>query len=174
LPKKIGKQEVFVENPATMQISPDKDAIVSEIYIAARPEQVFRALVDPQQVLQWWGQQGVYVCTEFVADLRQGGKWRCAGIGPDGGRFEVTGEYLELDPPHLLVHSWIASWTADAKTTVRWELEPQDGGTRLRVHHTGLAAYPGIGDSYRGWPRMLGWIQALLERGETVDVRKAS
>lgn len=116
----------------------------------------------------------MYRCTEFSADVRAGGKWHSSGTGPDGSPFNVTGEYLEVDPPRLLVHSWVASWTGDAKTTVRWELESKDGGTLLRVVHCGLAAYPGIGGSYRGWPRMLGWIQALLEKGETVDARKAS
>jgi uncharacterized protein YndB with AHSA1/START domain len=163
-----------VGNPATMHVSQDKDVITSEIYIAAQPERVFHALVDPQKVLQWWGQQGVYRCTEFVADLRPGGKWHSSGIGPDGGRFDVSGEYLEVHPPRLLVHSWIASWTGDARTMVRWVLEPKEGGTLLRLFHSGLAAYPGIGGSYRGWPRMLGWIQALLEGNETAEARKVS
>jgi uncharacterized protein YndB with AHSA1/START domain len=163
-----------VGSPATMHVSADKDVIASEIYIAAQPERVFRALVEPQEVLRWWGQSGVYLCTEFVADLRPGGNWRSSGIGPDGGRFEVTGQYMQIDPPRLLVHSWVASWTGDARTTVRWELEPKDGGTLLRLFHSGLAAYPGIGDSYRGWPRMLGWIQSLVERQEAGDGRKAS
>lgn len=163
-----------MSNAATMRVSDDKDAITSEIYIAAEPERVFRALVDPDQVVQWWGQQGVYQCSDFAADLRPGGKWHSSGIGPDGGPFEVKGEYLEVLPPRVLVHSWIASWTGDARTTVRWELESKDGGTMLRLLHSGLAAFPGIGETYRGWPRMLGWIQALLEKGETVEARKAS
>lgn len=161
-------------NSATIRISPDHDAIVSEIEIAVPAERVFQALVDPQQVVRWWGQAGIYRCTDFEADLRPGGKWLCKGIGRDGRGFVVTGEYLEIAPPNLLVHSWIASWTGDAKTTVRWELESSGRGTLLRIRHTGLAAYPGIGDSYRGWPRMLGWIQSLLEKGETVQDRKAS
>jgi uncharacterized protein YndB with AHSA1/START domain len=40
-----------------------QDEIISEIYIAAQPERVFRALVDPMQVPQWWGQTGTYRCT---------------------------------------------------------------------------------------------------------------
>jgi uncharacterized protein YndB with AHSA1/START domain len=163
-----------MSNPAIMSVSDDKDAITSEIYIAAEPERVFRALTEPGQVVQWWGQRGIYQCKEFAADLRPGGKWRSAGIGPDGGPFEVKGEYLQVDPPRVLVHSWTASWTGDARTTVRWELEPKGRGTTLRILHSGLTAYPGIGDSYRGWPRMLGWIQALLERGETVEARTGS
>lgn len=38
---------------ASMQITPDQDAIDSEIYIAAPPERVFQALVEPRQVLEW-------------------------------------------------------------------------------------------------------------------------
>ena len=159
---------------ATMRISADNDAIISEIDIAAPPERVFQALVDSEQVMQWWGQEGVYQCREFSADVRPGGHWRSAGIGPDGHRFEITGEYLEVDPPRLLVHSWVASWTGAAKTTVRWELERVSEGTVLRLCHSGLSAHQGIGENYRGWPRMLGWIKALLEAGETVQDRKAS
>ena len=160
-------------NAATMHISSDRDEIVSEIEIAVPAERVFQALVDPQQVLSWWGQAGIYRCTEFQAEVRRGGKWRSAGIGPNG-RFVVTGEYLEVAPPRLLVHTWVASWTGDAETTVRWELNEIADGTMLRLRHSGLAAHPGIGDSYSGWPRMLGWIQALLERGETVQDRNAA
>lgn len=161
-------------NPAKMQVSSDGDVILTEIEIAASAEKVFQALIDPTQVLQWWGQAGVYRCTDFAADVRAGGKWHSAGIGPDGCPFQVRGRYLEVDPPRLLVHTWIASWTGDAETTVRWELEPQHQCTTLRLRHSGLSAHPGIGESYRGWPRMLGWIQALLEKGETVQSRMAS
>jgi uncharacterized protein YndB with AHSA1/START domain len=157
-----------------MQVSPDGDVIVTEIDIAASAEKVFHALIDPVQVVQWWGQAGVYRCTDFAADVRAGGKWHSAGVGPDGRPFQVSGRYLEVDPPRLLVHTWIASWTGNAETMVRWEIESQDSRTTLRLRHSGLAAHPGIGESYRGWPRMLGWIQALLEKGETVQSRMAS
>lgn len=163
-----------MSNTATMRVSSDQDEITSEIEIAVPPERIFQALVDPQQILLWWGQTGIYRCTEFQSELRPGGKWRSAGIGPEGHPFQVTGEYLEVAPPRLLVHTWVASWTGDARTTVRWELNVTGSGTLLRLRHSGLAAHPGIGDSYRGWPRMLGWIQALLEKGETVQHRKAS
>ena len=157
---------------ATSKVSPNSDEIISEIHIAAPPDRVFQALVDPAQVVKWWGQSGIYRCTEFDADLRDGGKWRCAGLGPDGGQFVVTGEYLKVDPPRLLSYTWIASWTGDVKTTVRWELEPANQGTLVRIRHSGLAAHPEVAQSYRGWPRMLGWLRAFLEVGETADNRE--
>ena len=157
---------------ATSMPSGNTDAIVSEIQIAAPPERVFQALVDPAQVVKWWGQEGIYRCKQFEAELRVGGKWRNAGIGPNGSNFEVHGEILELDRPRVLAYSWVSSWTGDAETVVRWELEPRDNGTLVRVRHSGFAARPELAQNYRGWPRMLGWLQALLDRGETVDDRK--
>ena len=155
----------------TASVTLDHDAIVSEIDIAAQPERVFQALVDPVQVPQWWGQSGVYRCTKFEADLRAGGRWRSAGVGPDGGTFEITGEYLEVEPPRLLVYTWVASWTGDVQTTVRWELDQTSDGTLVRIRHSGLAAHPEVAQSYRGWPRMLTWVRAFVETGETVQTR---
>src|ERR1700746_569454 len=155
-----------------MGVTPDRDAIVSEIYIAAPPERIFQALVEPKQVVQWWGQAGIYRCTEFEGDVRPGGKWRSAGEGGDSGKFTVVGEYLEVDVPRLLAYSWVSNWTGDVKTTVRWELEPVSDGTLVRIRHSGLAAHPEVAQSYRGWPRMLGRLRAFLELGETADDRK--
>lgn len=159
---------------ATANFAPDQDAVLSEIQIAAPPERVFQALTDPVQVPQWWGGTGAgqsYRCTRFERELRVGGKWRSEGISGDGRTFEVSGEYLELDAPRVLAHSWVSSWTGDVKTVVRWELEAVQGGTLVRIRHMGLAAHPELAQSYRGWPRMLEWLQALLERGETVEDR---
>lgn len=154
-------------------MSDDEDVIVSEVNIAAAPERVFQALIDPAQVPKWWGQTGIYRCSSFSADVRVGGKWRNSGVGPDGRDFEIFGEYLEVDPPRRLVTTWVASWTGDARTTVAWELAATDNGTRVILRHSGLAAHPGLAQSYRGWPRMLGWLQAFVDKGETVELRPA-
>ncbi len=153
-------------------VTPNHDSIQAEVLIAAPPEHVFQALVEPHQVVQWWGQAGIYHCTEFSSDLRVGGKWRGAGVGGQSDRFTVSGEYLEIDSPRVLTYSWVASWTGDVKTTVRWELEPVEQGTLVRLKHSGLAAHPEIAQAYQGWPRMLGWLQAFMEKGETAETRK--
>jgi uncharacterized protein YndB with AHSA1/START domain len=150
------------------------DAIVTEIFIAASPEDVFRALIDPELVVKWWGGQGAgqsFRCTDAQCDLRVGGKWRNAGVDAQGHPFEAFGEYIELDPPRLLVQTWAASWTAQVKTTVRWELQPTDRGTLVKHQHSGLSAHPEVAKSFRGWPRIIGWLQVFLEKGETVEVR---
>ena len=159
---------------ATASIAPDGDAIISEIFIAASPEDVFRALVDPVFVVKWWGGQGAeqsFRCTHFQSDLRPGGRWRSSGVDGQGRPFEAAGEYVEIDPPRLLVQTWVASWTAQVKTTVRWELRSTGDGTLVRQQHSGFAVHPQLGKSFRGWPRILGWLRSFLENGETVDDR---
>lgn len=149
-----------------------QDEILAELEMAAPPERVFHALTDPAQVVKWWGQKGIYRCTKFETDLRVGGKWRCGGIDGQDRNFEISGTYLELDPPRLISTTWIATWTGDVQTTVRWELQPSAKGTLVRIRHSGLAAHPQLVQSYRGWPRMLGWLQALVDRGVTADDRE--
>jgi uncharacterized protein YndB with AHSA1/START domain len=102
-----------------------------------------------------------------------GGRWRSSGLGGQDGKFQVVGEIVEIDPPHSLVYTWVASWTGDVKTTVRWELDAVGEGTLLRLRHCGLAEHPETAQSYRGWPSILGWIRAFVEQGETVETRMA-
>lgn len=85
--------------------------------------------------------------------------------------FEAFDEYVEVDPPRLLVQTWVARWTAQVQTTVRWELRPKGQGTLVKHRHCALSTHPEVAKSFRGWPRILGWLQAFLEKSETVDDR---
>lgn len=158
---------------ATNTVTPDQDVIALEVVIAAPADRVFQAITDPSQLLRWWGQQGIYHSTKWCSDLRPGGQWRSEGVSDtDGSDYHVSGEYLEVDPPRLLVHTWIASWSGPLKTVVRWELEPAAGGTLIRLQHSGFAGAPeGAKAHYEGWQRVLGWMQAFVEKGETVATR---
>jgi uncharacterized protein YndB with AHSA1/START domain len=158
---------------ATIAISNDQDAIQGEVHIAAPPERVFQALTDARQLLQWWGQKGMYHGTDWKADVRPGGQWRCEGASDtDGTSFHVSGEYLEVDPPRLVSYTWVASWSGPLKTLVRWELEPASGGTLVRLRHSGFAGAPAaVQGHYQGWQRVIGWMQAFVEKGETVATR---
>jgi uncharacterized protein YndB with AHSA1/START domain len=170
---------------ATIAVTPDQDGIVGEIFVAAPPERVFEAITDPRQMPLWWGQKEMYRISEWKNDLRKGGKWSSVGMGTNGTAFRVDGEYLEIDPPRLLVHTWVSSWGGSLTTVVRWELEPQKihglqsrgpqkagTGTVVRIRHDGFAGAPKEAmDHYKGWVRILEWMQAYVEEGKTVDTR---
>jgi uncharacterized protein YndB with AHSA1/START domain len=170
---------------ATATITPDHDTVLAEILIAAPPERVFQAISDPAQLSQWWGERSLYRVTEGTADLRVGGKWSSDGVGADGTKFRVEGEYLEVDPPRHLVYTWTASYQGQLKTTVHWDLEPQPihslhpsgpkkagTGTLVKLRHQGFASAPPAAVSHgEGWKRVFGWLQAFVEHGQTVDTR---
>jgi uncharacterized protein YndB with AHSA1/START domain len=130
-----------------------------------------------QQLPKWWGQDDLYRVTRSTADVRPGGKWRSEGAGADGTTFHVEGEYLEVEPPRLLVHTWLGSYGPQIRTVVRWELEPQTvhglhpggpkaagTGTLVRVRHEGFAGHIDSAKSHgEGWKRVLGWLKAFVE-----------
>ena len=107
---------------ATTSIASDGDTIVSEIYISAPPENVFRALVSPELVVKWWGGQGAeqsFRCTRFDSDLRAGGKWRSSGVDGHGRPFEAAGEYVEVDHPQ----SATCQQTSQASRPAGWHAQ---------------------------------------------------
>ena len=155
--------------------TPDGDTISIEVRIAAPAEQVFQALTDPKQLMQWWGQKGLYHHTKWTADVRPGGKWRSEGVGDqDGAPYNVSGEYLEVDPPHRISYTWKASWSGSLKTAVRFDLDSVGDGTIVRLQHSGFAAAPAAArDHYQGWLRVVSWMQAFVEKGLTSADRPA-
>jgi uncharacterized protein YndB with AHSA1/START domain len=157
---------------ATALITPDHDVVVAEILIAAPPARVFEAIADPKQSAQWWGQKGLYRLLESHADVRKGGRWLSRGVGADGVEFKVEGEYLEVDAPRLLVHTWKPSYSNLAETVVRWELEAREVHGLVRIRHSGFAGNVEQASRHgEGWKRVLSWAQAFVERGETVETR---
>lgn len=156
---------------ALKRLAESAGSIHLELHIAAPPERVFQAITDPQQLIQWWGQKGMYRVRKFTADLRPGGRWRSDGLNDDGSSFHVSGEYLEVDPPRLLVYTWATSWDEAMKTVVRWELERSPDGTRVRLQHTGFTDAESYKRHDQGWIRVSGWMVAFLEKGETVANR---
>jgi uncharacterized protein YndB with AHSA1/START domain len=155
----------------TTIVTPDRDAIVSEIQIAAPAERVFAALTDPKQLALWFTDASCPVKT-WRMDARRGGSYGYAtGKGShvvNGvSEFECHGDILEFDPPRLLVYTWVANWHLDKqrKTVVRWELTPAGAGTHVKVTHSGLAQEAVAREDYRGgWPGVVEKLKEFAEK----------
>ncbi|MGA7322852.1 MAG: SRPBCC domain-containing protein [Candidatus Sulfotelmatobacter sp.] len=114
----------------------------------------------------------MYRTTKFGTDVRINGKWMSAGVSANGDTFQVSGEYLEVDPPRRLVYTRLATWTGALKTTVRWDLEPHHDGTLVKIHDSGFAGHADAVKSHgEGWQHVLSWVQAFVEKGQTIDTR---
>ena len=117
------------------------DTIVQEVMIEAPAQRIFDALTDPKDLLKWWNVEGKFQLIHAESDLCPGGKWsmQVAGsCGPGGPCSTVRGEYRAVEPPSLLVFTWIRDDEDHPETLVRWDLEELDGLTTVRVTHSGL------------------------------------
>ncbi len=154
----------------TAIVTPDLDAIVTEIDIAAPPERVFRALTDGGELKRWFTSPE---CPAKVwkMDARLGGRY---GYATEKGtimvnkvsEFECHGEIVEFDPPRLLAYTWIANWHDDParQTIVRWELTPTARGTRVKITHSGLTQEAVARKDYTdGWPGVMEMLKKFVE-----------
>jgi uncharacterized protein YndB with AHSA1/START domain len=151
---------------ATNVVSMDQDTIVSAIDIAAPPELVFKGICDAETV-----RRRVPALTVFEMDLRVGGKWRLElpMTKPHHGVSLVRhdGEILELDPPRLLVYTWLANFHSDPqhRSIVRWDLTRTQSGTHVQVTHSHLSSEPAAAKDYaQGWPGVLQDVKTFAEK----------
>jgi uncharacterized protein YndB with AHSA1/START domain len=136
--------------------------ILASVEIEAQPERVFAAL-SSAEIVQWWGSPELYRVTKWTGDLRPGGAWRSEGVGADGKAFAVGGEFLEIDPPRVLAHTWKPEWIPGPPTTVRYEIAPIPGGSRVTVRHEGFVDAASCDSHANGWERVLGWLKAFAD-----------
>ena len=134
--------------------------ILANVDLPATPERIFRALTAPDDIVAWWVRPGVFDTREWSGDVRVGGAWRASGIG--GGKpYVLEGEFLEVEPPRKLVHTWRAAG-APASTTVAFRLEPIGDGTRVTLRHSVFKSPETCRATCIGWETSFEELERLL------------
>jgi uncharacterized protein YndB with AHSA1/START domain len=129
-----------------------------EVWIDASPEVVFPFLTDPDRLLRWIG-----IAAQI--EPNPGGIFRVGMNGKDVAR----GTYLEVDPPRRVVFTW--GWEGDGhgvppgSTTVTIDLTSENGGTKLRLRHTGLRG-ENRNRHAKGWGHYAARLKIAAEGGE--------
>ena len=118
------------------------DVVQVRRVLRATPQDVFEAWTDAR-LLQQWLCPGPGVVGEVTCDPVVGGAYRLVMVFDDGA-YEVTGEYLEVDPPHRLIFTWLTDRTAGQHTQVTVNIRPDGDLTELTIIHERLPS-----DSYR-------------------------
>ena len=119
----MSKRESYVPGPAAgaeVQKEGDRWTLVLVRDLRHPPARVWEALTDPAQLKEW---------SPFDADrnLASVGPARLTTVGAPGPQVsEVT--VTRADAPKVLEYDW---WGR----SMRWELEPHGGGTRLTLWH---------------------------------------
>ena len=122
-----------------------------ETHIAAPPATVFAFLTDPEKILSWMG-------TEVTTEAHPGGLYLLKGVGGERGRVG-RGAFQEVVPVHRLAYSF--GWEGDEEvppgsSLVEIDLIDRDGGTLLRMTHSGLPNAAQCDGHNRGWAHYLG------------------
>ena len=132
-----------------------KDSLEIAREIRATPEEVFRALTDPEELVRWWGGEGPL--TRAHVNLRPGGEYRLEFRLPEGEDVWVKGQYQVVEPPVRLVQTWFSSRYPDLRNTVEIRFSPAAAGASVTLVHSGLAGRPeAYADYEKGWADVLG------------------
>lgn len=96
------------------------------------PEVVFDAWTRPEQLVQWWGPEGMSIPDSEI-DARPGGRYVTTMMNADGERFTVQGQYLTMDRPNHLRFTW--AWLNEDgpghETEIDVRFEADGEGTRM-------------------------------------------
>jgi uncharacterized protein YndB with AHSA1/START domain len=135
----------------------------------APPEAVYRAHMDPDIIQEWMlGPEG-WTMPVCINEGKPGGKLRYEWSDGMGGGFYLTGEIIEIDPPHRIVHvermhlpdptpdnHIVTTFTADGSgTLMTMRMTLPDAETRKAMLASGMEG--GMEASYARLERRSGW-----------------
>ena len=122
-----------------------------ETHIAAPPATVFAFLTDPEKIIRWMG-------AEATTQAHPGGLYLVKGVGGATDRV-ARGAFREVVPVHRLAYSF--GWEGreempPGSSLIEIDLIAQDGGTLLRMTHSGLPNADQCAAHNKGWAHYLG------------------
>ncbi len=136
---------------------------------AADPETVYRAFSEPDMLKQWCLGPDGWTMPVCIHESKPGGKIRYEWSNGKGGGFFLTGEVLELDPPHRIVHvermhlpdvtpdnHVVTTFVADGSgTLMTMRMSLPDAETRKTMLASGMEH--GMELSYERLEKLSGW-----------------
>ena len=124
--------------------------------LRARPERVFAAWTQAEQLVQWFGPPNVKPGSiEAELDARIGGRYRISFVRDDGEYFEAGGIYRDIVPNELLEFSWAWHSTPERESLVTISLKPDGAGTLMVFHHAQFFDESARDNHQRGWTSFL-------------------
>jgi len=140
-----------------------KPKSVYRTHIAATPEQVWQALIDPAFTRQYFFGLSVEI------EPRTGGRFRL--LWPDG-REHISGEVVDWSPPRRLCVSWdcqnMPPFSELPTCLITYEIGGKGGVTELtmtELHNWDIPREIMLGGD-EGWPKIISGLKSLLETGK--------
>ena len=133
---------------------------LSHRYAAPRDD-VFNAWIDPDVLTRWWAAAPTWDTPLAEVDAREGGSYRLSMRTDTGDIHTVTGEFTEVRRPERLAYTWAweegpdAAMAGSEHTLVVVDFVEEDGGTLVRLTHSGFAREEIRGMHAQGWEAVL-------------------
>ena len=128
-------------------MSDDSREVRHEVWINASPQTVYALLTEAGHMTSW-------LAEVVEADARPGGVFRISGPA----NISIAGKYIEAVPYRKVVFTWGGvEGLEPGQSTVEFLLEPERGGTLVRLRHYGLPE--SAIESHR-----LGWVHSGLAK----------
>ena len=131
---------------------------------AADVETVFSFITRTENLLKWWGPEGMGM-NEHSLDLSKPGAWSSTLINSEGGLHKMSGEVLNIDPPRSVEFTWGWHDENDARghnSRVRFEVAANAaGGTDFTLTHLELADEDSAKNHTMGWTSSLRKLERL-------------
>jgi uncharacterized protein YndB with AHSA1/START domain len=145
-----------------MNASPHTAAVVVRRTIAASPEDLFDAWLDPE-ALAIWMRPGPVSSTVAKVEPREGGSYEITMQG-QSGPIVHKGVYVQIDRPKRLVFTWASLGTEMRDTLVTVDFVPVNKRTEVIVTHEQLPenAKPSHGI---GWTHGLEHLEQAFTQG---------
>jgi len=145
---------------------PEPLVVQRETYIAAPRAAVFAFLTDPEKILSWMG-------AEATTEPHPGGLYLVKGVGGDPKR-AARGAFREVVPIHRLAYSF--GWDGNeavppGSSLVEIDLLERNGGTLLRLKHSGLPDAVQCANHNAGWGHYLARLAIAAAGGHPGDDR---
>lgn len=148
-----------------------KPVHVFHTFIRTTPEKLWQALTTGEITKLY------YFATRIDATWQAGAPYT---YQYEGGQPMISGDILELDPPHRLVMTFYPEWRINDQTDrnamgsrVTWEIEPQGTVCRLTLTHDEPRSAAAINAGMlEGWAQILSGLKTYLETGEPLILRQ--
>ena len=138
--------------------------LVLERNLKAEPARVYAFVTEPENLPEWWGPEGMH-CPDHDLDFTRKGPWYSVMQSATGDKFKVSGEVLDIDEPNSVRFTW--GWHDENdkrghESVVKLEVKPNgDGGSILRIVHSGLADEESKANHKDGWTSTLNKLERM-------------
>lgn len=132
--------------------------------LAAKPEKVYRAFLDPDALARWLPPNG-FTCKVHSLEPKVGGKFKMSFTNfSTGNSHSFGGQYLELVPYERLRYTDVFDDpNLPGTITVTVTLKEVAVGTELTVVQEGIPAVIPLEACYLGWQESLQSLARLVE-----------